>query len=152
MKRKLLSLVLACALVLSLCGCGGTVGEIAGNVANAAMEELETQVRKVLEENKLEVVELKTAFGKLNDDGGDYQFFVAALVRTESQTAAQATADTLAKLFTDAGLTVQTASALESPYLVHKDITFKHSDFSGGNYYVIYAYHADLAAGMPSLS
>lgn len=151
MKRNVLSLLLALAMVMALCGCGGTVGEIAGSVADAAMEELENQVRKTLEENKLEVVEFKTAFGKLNDEGSEYQVFIAALVRSEAQAIPQSTADTLAKLFTDAGLLTQTASEVDSPYLVHKDITFKHSDFSGGNYYVIYAYHADLAAGLPTI-
>lgn len=151
MMRKILSLVLAAVTLLSLCGCGGTVGEIAGNVADAAMKELENQVKKVLEENKLEVVELRTAFGTLNSDGGEYQFFCAALVKSNAESIPQATADTLAKIFTDAGLMVQTGSSVESPYLVHKDITFRHTDFSDGTYYVLYAYQADLTANMPTI-
>lgn len=151
MKRKAVSLLLAAMLVLSLCGCGGTVGEIAGNVANAAMEELEVQVKRVLEENKLKVVELKTVVGQLNDEN-KYQFFTAALVQSDSSAIPQATADTLAKLFTEAGLVVQTGSTLDNPYLVYKDITFNHSDFSAGNYFVIYAYFADLTANLPSIT
>ncbi len=151
MKRKLLSLILACVMMLSLCGCSGKAGEIASSVLDVAMKELKSQVTDLLEENKLEVVELKTAFGQLNDDS-KYQFFIAALVRSESAALPQSTADTLDKVFTEAGLVTQTGSALESPYLVYKTITFNHSDFSEGNYYVIYAYHKDLAATLPDIN
>ena len=151
MKRKIISLLLALVTVLSLCGCGGTVGEIASNVVDAAKRELEVQVKNALEENKIKVVEMKTVVGQLNDDG-KYQFFTAALIQTDSTTIAQNTADTLAKLFTEAGLAEQTQSKLESPYLIHKTIEFKHTDFSDGNYYVIYAYHKDLAANLPKIS
>ena len=152
MKRKILSLILAAAMVLSLCGCGGTVGEIADSVKEAAMKELKNQVQQLLEKNKLEVVETKTAFGQLNDDGGKYQFLIAALVKSNSTSIPQSTADTMAKLFSDAGLTVQTASAFENAHLVHKEISFSHTDFSEGNYYVIWGYAADLSIDLPDLS
>ena len=152
MKKKLLSLFLTAVLVLSLCACSGTVGEIAGNVASAAMDELENQVKKVLEENKLEVVELKTAYGKLNDEGPEKQFFCAALVKANSEAVAKACADTLNKICTASGVLTQTGSTVESPYLVHKNITFQHSDFSDGTYYVVYLYQADLTIELPSVS
>ena len=106
---------------------------------------------KALEENKLKVVEMKTAVGQLNEKS-KYQFFTAALVQSDSASIPQATADTLAKLFTEAGLVVQTGSKVESPYLVYKEIEFKHTDFSAGNYFVIYAYHEDLAANLPNIN
>ena len=98
------------------------------------------------------MVEVKTAYGKLNDDGSKYQFFIAALVKANSTAVPQSTADTMAKIFSDAGLTVQSASALENEHLVHKDITFKHTDFSAGNYYVIWGYAKDLTIELPDLS
>jgi hypothetical protein len=152
MKRRFLSLFFAVLMTLSLCGCGGTAGEIAGSVADAAMKELKNQVTQLLEKNKLEVVEIKTAFGKLNDDGGKYQFFIAALVKSNSAGVAQSTADTMGKLFSDAGLTVPTAAAFENPHLIHKEITFKQADFSDCNYYVIWGYAADLSIDLPDLS
>ena len=152
MKRKLLALFLAVLMTLSLCGCGDTVGEIAGSVMNAAMKELQNQVTQLLEKNKLEVVEVKTAFGQLNDDGGKYQFFIAALVRSNSTAVAQSTADTMAKLFSDAGLESQTTGSFHNSHLVHKSITFGHTDFSAGNYYVIWGYSADLSINLPDLS
>ena len=152
MKRNVLFLLLMLALIFSLCGCNGTVGEIASNVLDAAAEELKVQVARVIEENKVEVVELKTAIGRLNDEGPRYQFFIAVLVRTNSPTAAQGSADTLSGLFTETGVMIPTAGTLESEYLVHKSITFNHSDFSGGNYYVIYGYQEDLTASLPSLT
>ena len=72
MKRRIFILVLVAALVLALCGCGGTAGEIANSVMNAAMKELQNQVTQLLERNKLEVVEVKTAVGQINEDGGKY--------------------------------------------------------------------------------
>ena len=152
MKRKLLALFLAVLMTLSLCGCGETAGKIADSVIDAAVTELKNQVKTLLEQNKLEVAEIKTAFGKLNDDGSKYQFFIAALVQSNGTAVPQSTADTMAKLFTDAGLTAQTASALENAHLVHKGITFKQTDFSAGNYYVIWGYAADLSIDLPDLS
>ena len=152
MKRKLLALFLAVLMTASLCGCGGAAGDIADSVMDAAMKELKNQVSQLLEKNKLEVVEIKTAFGKLNDDGSKYQFFIAALVKSNSTSVPQSTADTMAKVFSEAGLTAQSASQLENEHLVHKDITFKHTDFSAGNYYVIWGYAADLTIELPDFS
>ena len=152
MKRRLLALFLAVLVTLSLCGCGGTAGQIAGSVMDAAMNELKNQMVQLLEKNKLEALEVKTAFGQLNDDGGKYQFFIAALVKSNGVAVPQSTADTMGKLFSDAGLTVQTSASLENSHLVHKDITFKHTDYSAGNYYVIWAYAADLSIELPDLS
>jgi hypothetical protein len=139
-------------MTLSLCGCGGTAGQIADSVIDAAMTELKNQVKSLLEQNKLEVVEIKTAFGKLNDEGGKYQFFIGALVKSNSTAVPQSTADTMDKIFSDAGLNAQTESALKNEHLVHKEITFKQTDFSAGNYYVIWGYAADLTVELPDLS
>ena len=152
MKRRFFVLFLCAVLALSLWGCSGKAGEIAGSVKDAAMQELKNQVQQLLEENKLEVVEMKTAFGQLNDNGGKYQFFIAALVRSNAEGIPQSTADTMAKLFSEAGLNPQSESTLSNDHLVHKDITFKHTDFSGGNYYVIWGYAADLSIDLPDLS
>lgn len=152
MKRRLLCLFLAVLMTASLCACGGTAGQIADSVMDAAMTELKNQVKSLLEQNKLEVVELKTAFGKINDDGSKFQFFIAALVKSNSTDVPQSTADTMAKIFSDAGLTPQSESTLNNAHLVHKSITFKQTDFSAGNYYVIWGYAADLTIELPDLS
>ena len=151
MIRKISIFLLALVMALSMfSGCSETVSEIAGNVADAAMEELEKQVKATLEKNKLDVIEMKTVFGKLNDDGSQ-QFFCAALIRSNATDIPQAAVDAIGKLVTEAGLLEQTGSKVESDLLIHKEIVFKHSDFSEGNYYVIYAYHEDLTANMPTL-
>ena len=152
MKRKMISLLLAVIMTLSLCACGGTAGQIADSVMEAAMTELKNQVRQLLEQNKLEVVEIKTAFGKLNDEGGKYQFFIAALVKSQSTGVPQSTADTLDRIFSQAGLNPQSESALRNEHLVHKEITFKQTDFSSGDYYVLWGYAADLSVELPDLS
>ena len=149
--KKFICVMLTVLLTLSLfAGCSETAGKIAGNVAEAAWKELENQIKLTLEENKLEVVELKTAFGALNGSG-ENQFFCAALIKSDATTFPQATADNLKKIFTDAGLTEQTSSQITNGYLEHKTSSFKHSDFSDGTYYVIFAYHEDLAANLPSI-
>ena len=93
-----------------------------------------------------------TVFGKLNDEGSKHQFFCAALIRSDATELPEAAAEAVGNLVTEAGLLEQTGSNLESPYLVHKTIEFKHTDYSEGNYYVIYAYHEDLSASMPTLN
>jgi type III secretory pathway lipoprotein EscJ len=140
MIRKVVSLILVAVLLCgAFAGCG-LVEEIADSVVAAAKQELENQIKAKLEEQKVDAVEMKTAFGKLNDEGGEYQFFGAVLVKTDSQMLPQAAADALAKLFTDAGLVAQTGSKVENAHLVHKDITYDHSDFTDGTYYTIYVY------------
>jgi hypothetical protein len=152
MKRKILCLFLAIFMTLSLCACGETAGQIADSVMDAAMRELQNQVKQLLEQNKLEVVEIKTAFGQLNDEGSKYQFFVAALVKSNATAVPQSTADTMDKIFSDAGLNVQTESKLQNQYLLHKEISFKQTDFSASNYYVIWGYARDLSIDLPDLS
>ena len=152
MIRKISIFLLALVMALSMfSGCSETVSEIAGNVADAAKAELEKQVKATLEKNKLDVIEMKTVFGKLNDAGSKHQFFCAALIRSNATDIPKAAVDALGKLVTEAGLLEQTGSKVESDLLIHKEIVFKHSDFSEGNYYVIYAYHKDLSANMPTL-
>lgn len=149
--RKILAFAAAlCMLASLLCGCSDTTKKIAGNVADAAMKELEKQVRETLEEQKIDVIELKTAFGDINDEGGKTQLYIAALIRTESTSIPEGCVKTLSKVFTDAGLVPQTSSTVSSSYLAKKRITYSHSDFSGGNYYTLFGYHSDLSKFIPS--
>lgn len=152
MIRKVVSLVLAAFMLCGIFAGCNAVGEIAGNVADAAMKELENQVKATLEKNKVNVVELKTAIGKLNDDGSEMQFFCAALVKSDTDTVVNGAAEAMGAVFEKSGVLVQTGSKVESEYLVHKDITFKHSDFSDGTYYVIYVYISDMSIKLPELN
>lgn len=152
MARKVVSLVLAAFMLCGIFAGCNAVGEIAGNVADAAMKELENQVKATLEKNKVNVVELKTAIGKLNDDGSEMQFFCAALVKSDTDTVVNGAAEAMGAVFEKSGVLVQTGSKVESEYLVHKDITFKHSDFSDGTYYVIYVYISDMSIKLPELN
>lgn len=152
MVRKVVSLILAAFMLCGIFAGCNAVGEIAGNVADAAMKELENQVKATLEKNKVNVVELKTAIGKLNDDGSEMQFFCAALVKSDTDTVVNGAAEAMGAVFEKSGVLVQTGSKVESEYLVHKDITFKHSDFSDGTYYVIYVYISDMSIKLPELN
>lgn len=143
MNRKLIALVLAAFMALSLfTGCEA-VGEIAGNVAEAAKKELEAQVKAVLDEYKVELIEMKTTVGKLNDNGESIQIFCAILVRSDNETLPRSCAEALGKLFTDSGIMVQTGSEIEHRYLVHKDLSYGFTGFGNGDtYYTIYVYSA----------
>lgn len=152
MIRKVVSLVLAALMLCGMFAGCNAVGDIAGNVADAAMKELENQVKASLEKHKVDAVELKTAVGKLNDSGSDLQFFCAALVKSDSDALPKGAAEAMDAVFEKAGVIAQTGSKVESEYLVHKDITFKHSDFSDGTYYVIYVYISDLSIKLPELN
>ena len=147
--RKIISLFLI--LVMTAClfaGCSDTASQIASSVAQAAREELEAQLKKTLEENKLEVIEIKTAFGKLNDTA-EAQYFIAALVRTEKTDIIQASLSGLSKVFTDTGCIQETDSQIDSSHLVHKDLRYSRTDFSDGTYYTVYGYLDDLTKFIP---
>lgn len=143
MRHKRIALLLVFAVLLTLFAGCGKMGQIAESVADAAKEELESQVKKVLQEYKLELVEMKTAAGKLNDNGESVQLFCAVLVRTENEGMVESCADALGKLFAQTGTMPQTDSAVLSPLLVHKSLSYRFSDFADGNtYYTIYVYSA----------
>ena len=149
MIRKCFSLLLITFLLLTLLGgCGEAVSNIAGNVADAALKELEEQVKSTLQTHKVDVVELKTVVGKLNDSDSTAQIFCAALVRSDSDALPQTCADSLNKIFKDAGLVAQTDSKVENDYLVHKSITYKHTDYSQGGYYTIFVYQTVSTDGL----
>lgn len=144
MIRKIIAFVLTLACVACcFAGCGEAMGDIAGNVLSAAKEELESQIKAKIEEYKVEVVETKTAVGQLNDEG-EYQFYCAILVKTNSESSAEDCANGLDKLFGTTGYMKQTGSSVESEHLVKKFITYDHTDFSGDNYYTVYVYVADV--------
>ena len=139
MKIKFFPLLLALVLAFScLTGCS-TVSDIAGNVADAAMKELETQIKDVLEEYKVQMVEFKTTAGKLNGTGNEIQFFCAVLVQSESPAIPQSAADTLAKLFHDAGIQVQSGAKIDNDYLQNKELSFK-LEGDGATHYTVWFY------------
>lgn len=127
--------------LLSLAGCGEVAGEIAGNVAEAAKKELENQVKATFEKYKMEILDMKTAVGKLSGSGDDLQFFCAVLVSSDSDKIPQSIADSLSKVFHDAGITVQSGSEIENDYLEHKELAYKFTSFDDGKtYYTVWCY------------
>ena len=149
--KRMIALLLT-VLVLCLPGCA-VVGDIAGNVAEAAGEELKNQIRKTLQEYKVEVVEMKTAMGKLNEEtDSKLQFFCAVLITASSEQAVNACTATLQSVFPEAGVMVQTQSKVEHVHLVNKGITYDFAGFSDGKvYYTVYAYVPDISIKLPDL-
>ena len=145
MKYRIMALVLTFVLVFSLCGCGEVVSDIAGNVADAAAKELEAQIKKTVEEYKVEVVEIKSAIGKLdNTVDSDQQFFCGVLVRSNSDAIPQSIAATLGSIFDEAGCQPWHKSEIDNDHLVNKKISFKHTDFDSGDHYLIWGYAPSL--------
>ena len=132
---RILALVLALAI---LCGCSA-VGEIAEGVKNAAMEELKNQLAAQLQKNKVEILQVKSTAGKLNDEGGKLQLFVAFLVRSENPQQLQSAAEALGESLGKTGFAPQTGAKVESPYLVHKQLEFD-ADKVTENSYLLYLY------------
>ena len=147
--RKIIAAILAAVMLCGMLSGCAVVGDIAGNVADAAAKELENQLKATLQKHKVEVVEVQTAFGQLNGtDEKALQFFCAALIKSDSDTAAQTCATALDTVFEKAGAEKQTDVAVQSEYLVHKTIRFDHTDFSGGNYYIVYVYNSSIAGDL----
>ena len=141
MKTRFAALVLILALLLTLGGCSEAVGEIASNVADAAVKELEVQVKATFETYKIDILDMKTAIGKLNGDSKDIQFYCAVLVQSDSDAIPQSAADTLSKLFHDAGINVQTGPVIDNSYLQNKTLSFKYDGFQDGQtYYCVWCY------------
>lgn len=151
MKFRFAALVLISALLIALCGCSDVVGEIAGNVADAARTELEKQIKTTFETYKVDIVEMKTAVGKLGGESDNIQFFCAVLVQSDSDAVPQSIADTLGKLFHDAGIQIQTAPVIQNDYLQNKTLSFKFDDFNNGEaYYTVWCY-TDKLPGLDDL-
>ena len=152
MKHRITAFVLMLALCLALGGCGEVVNDIAGNVADAAMEELEQQIKETVEEYKVSVVEVKSAVGKLNDESdSNLQFFCGVLVRSNSDALPKSGTEILGDLFEQAGIQPQTGSSIENDLLTNKEISFNHTDFSSGDYYLIWVYSPSLTQKLEEL-
>ena len=145
MKHKITVLLLVLSILLSLSGCDGVVGEIAGNVADAAARELEAQIKATIEEYKVEVIEIKSTVGQLdNDFSSSQQFFCGVLVRSNSDALPMSVATTLGKIFEEAGCHPWHKSEIDNDHLENKTLTFKHTDFSSGDHYLIWGYTSSL--------
>lgn len=148
MKRKVPAIFLILAILLGLGGCA-EFSQIAGDAVATAQQQLEKQIQDVLDQYKVDIVELKTAVGKLNDEGSDWQFFCAILVKAESQSMVSNCTQALDNVFKQTGSQLQTQSTVEHPLLKHKSISFSHSDFSDGTYYLVYGYLPDMSLNLP---
>ena len=145
MKAKMTVLVLVLSILLTLSGCDGVVGEIAGNVADVAVKELEAQIKATIEEYKVDVIEIKSTVGKLdNDFSSSQQFFCGVLVRSNSDALPMSVATTLGKIFEEAGCHPWHKSEIDNDHLENKTLTFKHTDFETGDYYLIWGYTSSL--------
>lgn len=152
MKSRFVVSVLITALLIILCGCSDVVGDIAGNVADAALKELEQQIKRTVAEYKVDIVEIKSAVGQLNNESDSkLQFFCGVLVQSNSDALPQSISGTLEGLFEKAGISSQTGSAIENDLLTNKSISFKHTDFSSGNYYMIWVYSPSLTQKLSEL-
>ena len=145
MKHKITVLLLVLSILLTFSGCDGVVGEIAGNVADAAARELEAQIKATIEEYKVDVIEIKSTVGKLdNDFSSSQQFFCGVLVRSNSDALPMSVATTLGKIFEEAGCHPWHKSEIDNDHLENKTLTFKHTDFETGDHYLIWGYTSSL--------
>ena len=150
--KRFFTLLLTAALLLSLCACSDVVTDIAGNVADAALKELETQIKETVEAYKVDIVEIKSAVGRLNNDSdSDLQFFCGVLVRSNSDAVPQSICDRLDGLFARSGMQKQSTAAIESSLLTNKQISFKHTDFSASDYYLLWVYSPSLTSKLSQL-
>ena len=152
MKLRLIPLILIVSVFLSFGSCRGVVGDIAGNVADAALKELEVQIRKTVEEYKVDVVEVKSAVGRLNNESDSrVQFFCGVLVRSNSDALPNGAAGAVEGLFERCGIQKQTTGKIENENLTNTTISFKHTDFSSDDYYMIWVYSPSLTKKLSEL-
>ena len=142
--------ILALILVFGLLAGCAAVGEIAENVKDAAMEELKNQMQLQLEKNKVEVLQVKSAAGKLNDEGGKLQFFVAFLVRSENTQQLEVAAQALGKVG-QTGWGAQAGNQIVSSHLVHKQLAFD-ADKVTENCYLLYLYIPEFTLDLQNVT
>jgi len=110
------------------------------------------QIKATVEEYKVSIVEIKSAIGKLNNDSdSDLQFFCGVLVRSNSDALPQSICDTLDGLFERSGMKKQSSSRIASELLTNKAISFKHTDFSSDDYYLLWVYSPSLTQKLSEL-
>ncbi len=143
---KFVRIIALVALLAILTGCSA-MGDIAESVKNAAMDELKNQLAAQLQKNKVEVLQVKSTAGKLNDEGGKLQFFVAFLVRSENAQQLQTAAEALGESLGKTGFAPQTGVKIESPYLVHKQLEFDAGKVTE-NCYLLYLYIPEFTLDM----
>ena len=150
--KRIISLLLAAVLLFTVTGCSDVVSDIAGNVTDVALKELESQIRKAVAEYKVDIVEIKSTVGNLNDTSdSDTQFFCGVLVRSNSDAIPQSICDGLDGIFDRSGMCKQTESAIKSEYLTNKTLSFNRTDFSSGDYYLLWVYSPSLTANLSEL-
>ena len=98
-------------------------------------------VSVIRNDSALELLEVKSTYGKLNGNGNGIQYFAAALVLSRSEADVEKCVEQLAKMYEVAGYSPQYDSQICSDYLEHRKISFQHSNFSvDGMYYQIFFY------------
>ena len=70
--KKFTAFLMVLVLLVSFAGCSEVAGDIAGNVADAAKKELENQIKATFETYKIDILDMKSAVGKLNGETSDY--------------------------------------------------------------------------------
>lgn len=148
--KKLFAVILV---LLCLSGCG-VVGDIAGNVANAAVTELEKQVKQTIQSYKLEALDVKITLGNLNSENEKAkQLFCAVLVTTQSESSLQTCVKALDAVFEEAGYQIQTGRDVTHPHLVNKQLQYKEVTMDPDKtYYTVYGYSSDVSIKLPDLS
>ncbi len=143
--KKLLAVLLCAALFAGcLSGCQemvmGAVG-LSQQAAQAAADKITEKMTEIIGQHKVEVVEMKTAFGTIaiKDDWGK-ELLAAVLIRTESDSAAETCAKALSGIFSETGFVRQTGREVELELLCFQSITYDHTDYADGSYYTVYGY------------
>ena len=88
----------------------------------------------------IELIETKSVYGKLNGNGNGVDFFGAVLIKADSEDSVNAAVARLKDTFRLVEYTPQRTNLLESPFLVHKTISFDHGFDTSDNstYYSVY--------------
>lgn len=89
---------------------------------------------------KIELVETKSVYGKLNGNGNGIDFFGAALIRSDSEEAINELVSNLQEKYETVEYSPQNGNAVVSKYLEHRKLSFNHSFDSSdkSKYYTVY--------------
>ena len=136
MKRKILKTLLICAAVLLPIALLCSINAINLRVMQREM------LSVIKHSEDITILDDACVYGKLNGNGNGINYYGAALVTTESESALEELVESLDDRFELAGYALQNGKQVESKYLEHRSLRFGYNDFlAGQKYYIVYFYN-----------
>lgn len=107
-------------------------------ILRGLVNDLESEIESA---EGIELIETQSAYGKLNGNGNGFNYFGAALVKTDDPALLDELIKKLDTSFEIAGYTSQTGTKIENKYLDRPDLYYE-TEPDGDGYYTVYFFNS----------